>query len=402
MTPPYYYNAFSGADSTLLNNQYLLAALASRNVNFKASETSQAQNTSDDLTSLYDTSTSSSGNNGIIPASSSSAQQATSSNAGFWVTGAIGAAALIAYATKGKGGKILSSFFNSAKKSISAKNGVLQNIKVLKKGNKVMCFVPGQRVKLTEPNRISNYIRECGIDRQALVGLKEGSSRLVGGTFKTQNGYTVTFEGDKIIKIVKKNKSLDIKSFDKTKLEEIKSEIETAKEMNEHWTKGFTEAKVIREVDDNIATVVYKKRPNEYVKPEITELNALKMLEREDKAVKSWLYEHPEENVIIGKNVFKRNNAPDGMKVGEASFTAKGITYHFNNGEIVGITKEGKYIAKGKVDCNEILADNEEEMKKIYDCIFNSDSVSDKVRQFLKRTMKGVDKNSIRATYIRA
>ena len=76
--------------------------------------------------------------------------------------------------------------------------------------------------------------------------------------------------------------------------------------------------------------------------------------------------------------------------------------YHFENGEIVGITN-GKYYAKGKKDCNVILADKEDDMKKVYDAIFNSDSISDAIRKkFGGKLLKGVDMNSIQVNYVRA
>ena len=108
--------------------------------------------------------------------------------------------------------------------------------------------------------------------------------------------------------------------------------------MGKGWAKGLKEMTVTRTVGDNVAHIQYRPKHS----PVITQLTTNKPVKLTDDAVKSWLYEHPEEKVIAGTKAFKNFNAPAGMKVGNAKFTANGITYHFENGEIKGITKGGK------------------------------------------------------------
>lgn len=371
-----------------LNNEYLKAALMSRNANFRGSGT-------------YSVSDSDSVQTREIPVNYATASPDTS-NTGLWVTGAVGAAALITFMAKGKGGnpidgakKIWNSLFNSTKKSAESVSSKLETLRIIKKGDKKECFIPGERATY-KGTAAKDYMNSYGIDPRSLTSFKNGTSKLTSGTFKTESGYTVTFEGDKIIKLVNKRGADVTKTATKDVREKIKEEIETVKEMQKGWMKGFTEAKVRREVGDNIVQVIYKPKQS----PVITELNALKPLKLEDDAVKAWYYAHPEEK--LAKDALKKFKAPEGMKVGEAKIPVKGVIYHFENGEIKGITKDGKFIPKGKKECDALLADKEEEMKKVYDMIFNSDSLSDAIRRKLGKYLKGIDTKFVEATYVKA
>jgi len=397
-TPSYNTGAINGLDyNSLMNNPYLYYAMMSPNLNFKASQERLAANEQTDNASALT-------GNGV--AVDYAAVKPDESHTGLWVTGAVGAAALIACATKGKGNilegakKIYEGFFKKGKKQVEKLAGnKLENIQVVRRGDKVECFVPGEKTTIKGNDDVINHLNTYGINPNTITSFKDGVSKLTAGTFKTEGGYTVTFEGDKVTKIINKSGKDITTTCNKDTLEKIKAEIETAKEMDKFWMKNFSEAKVVRELGDDVAHVTYRPK----TAPEITSLNTNKPVELTDDAVKSWIYEHPEDKVILGKKAFAKYNAPDGMKIGNAKFTADGVTYHFENGEIVGITKADKYYAKGKKECNVILADKEEGMKKVYEAIFNSDKLADALRKkFGGKLLKGVDMNSIEVNYVKA
>ena len=381
--------------NSLLMNRWFLEAAKSPNLNFKASQANNTQQQTTDDTS------NATANNVVDYA----AVKPDESHTGLWITGAIGAAALITCAAKGKGNiaegakKIYEGFFKKGKKQVEKSVGnKLQSLQVVRKGDKVECFVPGEKTTIKGNNDVINHLNAYGIDLRSITGFKDGVSKLAGGTFKTEGGYNVTFEGDKVTKIINKSGKDVTKTCAKDTLEKIKAEIETAKEMDKFWMKNFSEAKVVREIGDEVAHVTYRPKKA----PEITSLNTNKPVDLTDDAVKSWIYEHPEDKALLGKKAFAKYNAPEGMKIGNAKFTADGVTYHFENGEIVGITKD-KYYAKGKKECNVILADKEEDMKKVYEAIFNSDKLSDTIRRkFGGKLLKGVDMSSIQVDYVKA
>ena len=208
-SPQYSYGAISGMDyRTLMNNPYLLAALQSPNVNFKANETSQTTNpTGAGLTTTAQTTAS----DGAIPVNYAIAEP-DSSNTGLWVTGTIGAAALIACAAKGKGGNIIDGakkifgglFKSSKKKAADVVSNKLQNIQVIKRGKTIECFVPGEKFTIKGNDKVLNHLNTYGINPKSITGLNEGETVLNGGVFN-RKGYEITFEGNKITKILDKS-----------------------------------------------------------------------------------------------------------------------------------------------------------------------------------------------------
>ena len=396
--PNYNMGYLGGYDyNAIMSNPYFLMAANSPNVNFKASQENNAQQQTTDSTS-----NAAANNGGAVDYATVTPDE---SHTGLWVTGALGAAALITCATKGKGNivdgakKIYESFFKKGKKQVEKFAGnKLQSLRVIRRGDKIECFVPGEKTTIKGNDDVISHMNAYGINPKSITGFKDGVSKLAGGTFKTESGYTVTFDGDKVTKIINKSGKDVTKTCAKDTLDKIKAEIETAKEMDKFWMKNFSEARVVREIGDEVAHVTYRPK----MAPEITSLNTNKPVGLTDDAVKSWLYEHPEEKTILGKKTFAKYNAPEGMKISNAKVTADGVTYHFEDGEIVGITK-GKYYAKGKKECNVVLADKEEDMKKVYEAIFNSDKLSDVIRRKIGgKLLKGVDMSSIQVNYVKA
>ena len=151
--------------------------------------------------------------------------------------------------------------------------------------------------------------------------------------------------------------------------------------------------KLQSEVGDNTAHIIYGGKN----KPVIKELTTLKPVSVTDDAVKAWTYDHPEAKTLLGKDVFKDNvyKIPEGMKASDARITSSdGIVYHFENGEIKGISKDGKYYAKGKKECNVILTDKEEDIKTVYEQLLNG-NVEKKYR-------KMIDMSNVSVNYVKA
>ena len=288
------YNYNMPDSNSLLMNRWFLEAAKSPNLNFKASQVNNEQQISEEQLIAA------SNNGGVVDYATVKPDE---SHTGLWVTGAVGAAALIACAAKGKGNivdgakKIYEGFFKKGKKQVEKFAGSkLQSLQVVRRGDKVECFVPGEKITIKGNADVVNHLNTYGINPNTITSFKDGVSKLTAGTFKTEGGYTVTFEGDKVTKIINKSGKDVTKTCAKDTLEKIKAEIETAKEMDKFWMKNFSEAKVVREIGDEVAHVTYRPKKA----PEITSLNTNKPVDLTDDAVKSWIYEHPEDKTLLG------------------------------------------------------------------------------------------------------
>lgn len=389
---------------SLMNDPYFLAALQSYNPNFKSSQTANITQQYADNSTI----TTPASNNAGIPVNYATTEP-DNSNTGLWVTGAIGAAALIGLGAKGggnplKGAKALyEKFFKSGSSKVSDMlSQKLNNIRILRNGDKVECLVPGETTKITKhKDAISHLEQYFGSSASKdIFNVTKGKSILNGGTFVFETGDVVTFEGGKITKIVNKKgkditklffeKGVTLEGDNKTFIDNLNAFINNAKEMKQGWTKGFRSADITRELGDNTARITYGGK----TKPVIQELTTLKPVEATDDAVKAWAYDHPEAKVLLEDATFKNYKAPKGMKVGEAQITSNGIVYHFKNGEIVGITNKDGYFAKGKKECNIVLVEKEQDIKAAYEQLFSGN--------IEKKYRKMIDMKNVKVNYVRA
>ncbi len=408
-TPYNYYGNYGRTNwDTIMNDWYYQQVANNPYLNFKGSSNGIGQNVTQEVLTPELTENISYASNNGIPVNYATTSP-DNSNTGLWVTGAIGAAAIIGgLACKGggnpiKGAKALyEKFFKSGASKVSDKiSQKLSGIQVVRNGNKVECLVPNETLKINKQSDALKHLHQYfGITSKDVFNVTKGNSTLNNGTFVFKTGDTVTFNGDKITKIIDKSgrdvtskflgKDVTLEGDDKTFIDNLTSFINNAKEMKQDWTKGFKTADVTRELGDNSVKITYARK----TRPVIKELNTLKPVKPTDDAVKAWAYDHSEAKVLLGKDVFNNYKAPDGMKVGRAKIKSDGIVYHFNNGEIEGITRNGKYIPKGKRDCNVVLVEKEQDMKTAYEQLFNGN--------IEKKYRKMIDMKNVEVSYVKA
>ena len=285
---------------SLMNDPYFLAALQSYNPNFRASQVSQAQIQMPQQTvnnSAYVS------NAGAYPVDYATTKP-DDSNTGLWVTGALGAAALIGLGAKGggnpiKGAKVLyeNLFKSGASKATDAISQKLSNIRVIREGDKVECLVPGETTKIVNHDDAIQHLQKYfGISSKDVFNVTKGRSKLHGGTYNV-DGYSFTFNEDKIIKVEDGTIDLTPNFFGEgVKLEGKNKEyadkaielINNARQMKQGWTKGLVSADVTRELGDNTVRIKYGAK----TKPIINELNTLKPVKATDTEVQAWAYDH--------------------------------------------------------------------------------------------------------------
>lgn len=368
MTPNY---GFGSIDwSTIATDPYFLQ-LQKNNIAFQA----QAQAAAQASQAAQVTTPQAVTNPGIDYATA----EPESSNAGLWITGAVGAGTLIYAMAKGKGNPIkgFKAIFGKITKTTSGAQDKLKQLTAIRNSDGTYSYlVPGEVKKYSAPDEIERIAKEYGIDLRQLKSLKSGTSKLEGGVFKYKDKdgkvFEISFANNKITKIhdgkddvstLWLGKDAKLNDKDKEFLAELQEYITKAQNMEKSWAKDFTTYNVTREIGDNAATIVYTKGG----KPEITSLTTLARLNKDDKAVRAWLQNHQsEKEIFTNKDFLKDGKIPEGAKIPFAEIPYKGNICRFENGEFKGITAGGKYYAKGTKDCDSFLLDETENLTKLY------------------------------------
>ena len=204
--PSYNAGMFSGMDyNSLMNNPYLYYAMMSPNLNFKAAQENKATNEKAEAAS------NDASNNGT--AVDYAAIQPDESNTGMWVTGAIGAAALIACMAKGggnpiKGAKALyQKFFKSAEsKTSEAAKTALEKMQAVKNGRgEIKLNVPDKTTTFAGKN-IRPGVDEYGI-QQAISESRQAFNPEISSARSfhittPENNYTVFINDGEITKVM--------------------------------------------------------------------------------------------------------------------------------------------------------------------------------------------------------
>ena len=203
--PSYNAGMFSGMDyNSLMNNPYLYYAMMSPNINFKAAQEKKTTNEN------AETASSAASNTGVVDYA---AVQPDESNTGLWVTGAIGAAALIGCMAKGggnpiKGAKALyQKFFKSAetKTSEDAKT-VLSKMQAVKNGNGEIKLNVPDKTKTFAGNKIQAGVNEYGI-QQAVSESRQAFNPEISAVQSfhittPEDSYTVFIKNGEVTKVV--------------------------------------------------------------------------------------------------------------------------------------------------------------------------------------------------------
>ena len=217
ISPNYNLGAFGSYDyNALMNNPYFLAAFNSPNINFKAD--AGAQNTQ--LTSQYgqtsplaQTTGTQSFSQNNLPVDYAAAKP-DESNTGLWVTGAVGAAALIGCMKKGggnpiKGAQLLyEKFFKSAeKKTAETAKTVLKSMQAVKNSKGEIKFNVPNKTKTFAGTHVENGAAEYGLKDAISASEKvfnpENGSALRGFQVNTPVGkYTVFMKDGNVSRVI--------------------------------------------------------------------------------------------------------------------------------------------------------------------------------------------------------
>ncbi len=341
--------------------------------------------------------------------------QPESSGLSGWITGGLGAAALLtgAAAIKGhgnifKGFKLMGEFITGKagklkSKVVNQNQGKLENLVALRNADGTYSYlVPGETVTfkkadINTPEKLQEIANKYGIDLKELLAFKQGNSTLKSGVFKYKDKndkvFEITFENNKITKIKDHKddvtslwlaKDANLNTKDKEFLAELEDFISNAQKMEKGWAKNFVSCDITRTLGDNIAKISYQKG----TKPVVTSLTTLEHLGQDNKAVRAWLQNHEaEKELFTNKTFLEKGIIPEGAKVEYAEIPYKGKICRFENGKFRGIQEvgtNGKYYAKGSKDCDSFLLDEETNITKLYE-------------NFLKGNLpKGTNKSEIK------
>ncbi len=315
-----------------------------------------------------------------------------SSNAGT-VAGVIGTAltagALIYAYRKGKGtGEGLARIKNGFKKMLGmdvkttaeTSQTVVNKIRAVKgKDGKLVYTIPGKNKTLRSTAEINKYAADYGIDLKQLSKFNAEKSKLNGYQFEIKDGgitNLITVKNGQIADIHNGTKSikdiLDSTNADDIKfVESIQKRIaDIEKGVNTNWNayKGLKNIEYQTQINDDIVTMT---RTSLGEKPKVTELTTLERFSQDSDAFKAYLYNNPEAKQIFLSETLKKGQIPEGLKVESFDYSFnKQIKCHYKDGNLVGITKDGKYYAKGSDGCDAFLAENEDVLKKAIDKIF--------------------------------
>ena len=322
-----------------------------------------------------------------LPKADYSESSNTGTILGVGATAAITIAGGLAYAAKrgnGKGIKAgLKAIWNgiTGKADDAAAEGVskkLNEIKVtLGADGKPRYQIPGKTTKVTDQNEIQRLLDE-NKELRSLSGLgKNIDKKIESATFKLEDGgviNTITFDGDKIVRITNNN-GADItaqfvkdgkllSSFNNVADREFATKIEQAITKVKNVDKevlgkqyDLSDITYTTRIGDNQAKVFRAKinanTQNGGSKPEIKELTTLKELDADSKEVLAYIRTQREAgndiSAIIGKDFVEKGKLPNGFKIGTFNMQDGNNLIRVVDGKADGITIGGVFY-DGKSD----------------------------------------------------
>lgn len=321
--PSYNAGMFSGMDyNSLMNNPYLYYAMMSPNINFKAAQEAKTK------TEQEETSANTASNDGAKV--DYAATQPDESNTGLWVTGIVGAAALITCMAKGggnpvKGAKALyERFFKSAKtKTSESAKTVLSKMQAVKNGRGEIKLNVPDKTKTFAGKNIPSGVDEYGI-RQAVSESRQAFNPEI-STLRSfhittpEDRYTVFIKDGEVTKVVSAKikegdvlarlASAEAGSSDAQNLEKIKKIAEELGKNPEEVDKRIFKdvVKNIRysnQYGDNTLNMVMKEYGET---PKLQSLRTLEQFDKNAEAVKAYVPSASEE-VFAGELVNQTGN----------------------------------------------------------------------------------------------
>ena len=308
----------------------------------------------------------------------------------------VGAGTLIAAYKKGKGtGEGLTRIKNGFKKIFgigdtnkttnAASETISNTLRAMKgKDGKLVYTIPGKNKTLRTQKEIEQYAADYGIDLKQLQKFNSKQSKLNKYQLVIEDGgktNTVTVKNGEIVDINNGTESITKKILDSTdgadkefrrKIEDQIADIEKGLTGDNLRGKTIRNIEYQTQIGDDIVNVT---RTSLKDKPEINEFTTPERFSQDSEALKAYLYNNPEAKKVFLSETLKKGKIPEGMKVESFDYTFDRHTKcHYKDGNLVGITRDGKYYAKGSDKCDAFLADNETKLnKEIEDLVKNGE-----------------------------
>lgn len=337
--------------------------------------------------------------NYIIPQSK---KEESSSNAGLVVGGllTVGAGALLYKAHKKGGDKGIAEGFKqiwrgfrgkaattgeSAVEKASERTAETVTSKfnaIMGKDGKLVYTIPGKTKTISGQKAVEDFANQYDIDLNKLMRLNK-NSKLNGYKFEFEDGgikNIITVKDGKIVDI--HNGTTSIKHMlesgvpDEIRFtEKLKDKVAQIEKRESGWGKGLTDIQWTTQIGDNTLNIT-KANLKHGTKTSKIELTSLERLGEDSDAVKAYFYRNPElKNIFTSKEIAK-GKLPEGMKI--ESFVQKfddKVKCHYKDGELSGITREGKYFAKGTDECDAFLGENQDVLNKMIERIFKDNKL---------------------------
>jgi len=370
-TDPYFWKAYN-SPNFMAGYQSQLATAANAAA---TQQTSSTQATTSNVSALPQTSAKEESSGGGLIA------------AGLLAAGGIGAT--IYAAKKGNGKGVIQGFkniFGIGKNAETEAAKAYSQIRAsVDKNGKLTYTLPGKTKTLTSSTAINDYASKYGIDLKPLSKFNSKTSKLTGYKFTIADGgkvNTVTVKNGEIVDIHNGTKSIkeilestnadDIKFVDKIKDKIAK--VEKGASGNQSAYKDLTNIEYQTQIGDDIVTMT---RTSISAKPQISALTTSERFAEDAEALKAYLYNNPDAKEVFLSQALKKGKLPDGIRVESFDYSFdKHIKCHFKDGQLTGITQDGKYYAKGTDKCDSFLADNESVVNKAVDKIKESGKLS--------------------------
>ena len=356
MDTPYNFGGISGYNyNSLMNDPYFLMALNSYNPNFKSSQTSavqQAAQTQAETGNISQTS---------IDAAKSvnyAKVQPDTSNTGLWVTGAIGAAALIGLGAKGHGNPIKGTktlfekiFKSSTSGSSETINTVLKNLTAVKEPDGTIRFMIPNKTTTLSGSAINRFASKHGVqeavssERQAFNAGKSKIDTFVFSSgaekyvVKAENGVITAVKDKTGSDILKRMQDAETGHADALRLEGLQNilkELGKTKDVDKSVLNGVTNIRYTNTYGDDVLQLTLKNYGDT---PQLRKFTTLQRFDFNDNEMQA-LKLASNEKIFANSKFFKDGKLVDGVQVSRFSDSIGGGNIgNFEGQKLVSITK---------------------------------------------------------------
>ena len=391
-SPQYNFGAIGSMDYySLMNNPYFLAAMQTANPNFKASKTTETQNTQAAAAQTTN-------NDGAIPVISSS-QQSADSGSNF-VTGAlatvlIGGGALWALKS-GKLSQVSKAFKSLTGKGETTQTTALSKLRAIKNGNGELKIQVPKKTKTFAGNNLENGVREYGV-QSSVSAAQQAYNPAISKARSFQvvtpaDSYTVIVKDGKITKVVsalmKKDEDVlarlvnaEAKTSDAELLDRFKKIAEElgkdSKEVDKSVFKDVVNIRYSNQYGDDTLNLVMKKYGED---PTLQSFRTLEQFDRTSDAVRAYVPSTAEE--VFAEDLVnqtggwfnKKGVLVDGVSVLKCEENLAGAKCFFEGNNLVKVKIGDIEYPSNSIGYKEFIKNNKDVIEK-----FQKDVFEDKI-----------------------